>query len=261
MLNHLASLPTYTQIAVWIILSIMLTSMLMILMHRMILFDVRQKHNNVIGFLISVVGVLYALIMASVLVIAINHFQEARVVVEREASLVGDIVRDAQVIPQIAPRIRQLAKAYLVTVIDEEWPAQKREERPTGGSQALIEINKLISAYEPMTRREFTYFDALMKELDETYDARRDRVFRASEGIAPEVWTVTLAGGLITLCFALLFGVESQGMHLLLASMLAVSIALILALILIFDTPFAGGISVSDQPYRLVLKQIESYER
>jgi hypothetical protein len=83
MLNHLASLPTYTQIAVWIILSLILTTVLMVVMHKIIQFDLRQKHNDVIGFLIAVVGVLHALIMASVPVIAINHFQEARNVVEK----------------------------------------------------------------------------------------------------------------------------------------------------------------------------------
>jgi signal transduction histidine kinase len=76
MLNHLASLPTYTQIAVWIILSLILTTVLMVVMHKIIQFDLRQKHNDVIGFLIAVVGVLHALIMASVLVIAKARLQE-----------------------------------------------------------------------------------------------------------------------------------------------------------------------------------------
>jgi hypothetical protein len=61
--------------------------------------------------------------------------------------------------------------------------------------QALNAINNLIGAYEPMTRKESAYFGALMRKLDQTYDARRERVFRASAGIAPEIWTVTLAGG------------------------------------------------------------------
>jgi hypothetical protein len=65
-----------------------------------------------------------------------------------------------------------------------------------------------------------------------------------------------LAGAVLIICFTLLFGVQNRRIHFLLASFLAVSLALIFALVSMFDTPFQGEISVSNEPYWLVSQQI-----
>ena len=92
--------------------------------------------------------------------------------------------------------------------------------------------------------------------MTKLYDARRERIFLAGEGIAREVWVVTVAGGILTICIALLFGIQDRRMHFLLASFLAVSLGLIFALMAIFDRPFQGDMAVSDEPYRLILQQV-----
>jgi hypothetical protein len=57
-------------------------------------------------------------------------------------------------------------------------------------------------------------------------------------------------------CLTLLFGVQNRWIHFLLASFLAVSLALIFALVMIFDRPFQGNMAASDGPYRLIRQQI-----
>jgi hypothetical protein len=98
----------------------------------------------------------------------------------------------------------------------------------------------------------------VLQQLNELHDFRRERIFLAAEKIDPEIWAVSLAGGVLTICFVLLFGIQRRNMHFLLASFLAMSIALIFALISLFDKPFQGEISVSAEPYRLVLHRIKS---
>ena len=257
MLNHVAALPSLVQIAFHVIGSVLLTYLLMVAIHRALPFEVRRQHNDVIGFIIGAVAVFYGLIIASVLVICINRFDHAQQVVENEANLIGDIVRDASVIsPQINGPVRRLAAQYLEDVIAKEWPAQRQGKRTILGLQTLTELAQAVSRYEPRNQREAAYYAQLVQTLNKLYDARRERIFLAAEGIAGEVWTVTLAGGILTICFVLLFGIQNRRVHFLLASFLAVSLAMIFALMSIFDRPFQGDVTVSDEPYRLILQQV-----
>lgn len=257
MFDSLAALPSYLQIVIWVIAAVVLTYLLMRSIHRVLPLEIRQQ-NEVVGFMVAVMAVFYALIVSSVLIIAITHFDGARKIVETEANLVGDVWRNARSIsPQVEVPVTNLVKQYLDDVVTREWPLQKQGKKTTLGLQTLTTLNQIVSQYEPQNHRESAYYSALLRKLNDLYDARRERIFRADEGIASEIWVVTLAGGILTVGFVLLFGVERQQLHFLLTSILAISIALIFALVSLFDRPFQGDLSVSAQPYRLVRQQIK----
>jgi hypothetical protein len=257
MLNYLSALPSPFRIAFYVVGFVSLTYILMLWIHRAISFEVRRQHNDVIGFIIAVVAVFYGLIIASVLVIGINRFDHAQQVVENEANLIGDVVRNARAIsPQVEGPVKQLAAQYLEDVITKEWPAQIHEQRTILGLNTLTELTQAISRYEPRNQREAAFYSQLILTLNKLYDARRERIFLAGEGIAGEVWAVTLAGAILTICFTLLFGIQNRRIHFLLASFLAVSLALIFALVAMFDRPFQGDMAASDEPYRLIRQQL-----
>ena len=257
MLNLLFPLSSALQIAFHVVAFLLITYLLMVGIHRLISYELRRAHNDVTGFIIAVVAVFYGLIIASVLVIVIGRFDRARQAVENEANLIGDVVRDAKTIsPQLEGPVRQLATQYLDDVIVKEWPAQVRGERTVLGLTTLDELGRAISRYEPRSQNETAFFFELTQSLNKLYDARRERIFLADEGIVGEVWFVTLSGAILTICFALLFGVANRRIHFLLASFLAISLALIFALMAIYDRPFEGGVVVSNEPYKLVRQQV-----
>jgi Protein of unknown function (DUF4239) len=257
MLSFFSEVPTSLQIALHVIGFVSLTYILMLWIHRVVPYAVRHAHNDVIGFIIAVVGVFYGLIIASVLVIAINRFDHGQQVVENEANLIGDIVRNAKTLsPQLEGPVRQLATQYLYDVITKEWPAQKKGQRTILGLKTLSDLAAQIGRYEPRGHRDAAFYGNIIQLLNRSYDARRERIFLAGEGISGEVWAVTWAGAVLIIGFTLLFGIEDRRIHFLLASFLAVALALIFALVMIFDTPFQGSMSVSDEPYRLIRQQI-----
>jgi hypothetical protein len=199
-------------------------------------------------------AVFYGLIIASLLVIAINRFDHAEQLTEDESNLVADVVRNARATsPQLDGPVRALGTRYLDHVIDTEWPAQKTGKKNSTGTPELFQI---VSAYAPRDARETSFYQQLLQAMTRLYDARKERIFIAREGISETVWMVTLAGSMLTIGFALLFGVESRAVHFLLACFLAVSMALVFALVALFDKPFRGGMAVPDEPYRIVREQI-----
>jgi hypothetical protein len=257
MLNFLASLPSVAVVVVHIGGAVLLTYMLMVAIHRLMPIELRRQHNEVIGFLIAVMAVFYGLIIASLLVIAINRFDHALQLTENESNVVADVVRNARATsPQLDKPVRMLAARYLDHVADVEWPAQRRGERDPTVIPVLVELFQAVSAYTPHDAREAAFYQQLLQSMTRLYDLRKERIFIADEGISETVWMVTLAGSALTISFALLFGIDSRVMHFMLASFLAVSMALVFALVALFDKPYRGGMAVPDRPYRLVRQQI-----
>ncbi|TFW30197.1 bestrophin-like domain [Massilia horti] len=257
MLKTVGMLSTPFLIAGHVGFFILATWLLMALIHRVMPVKLRREYNDVIGFLSAVVAVFYGLLIASVLVIAINRFDHAQQVTETESNLVADIVRNAEAIsPEIERPVRKLVAQYLTDVIAMEWPAQAKGQESVLATAPLIDLAVSISRYAPQTQREVAYYQQLTGTLTRLYDTRKERIFIADEGIADVVWIVSLAGSLLTICFAMFFGIENRRLHFMLAAFLAVSLALVFALVAIFDRPFQGGLTVSDEPYRLVREQI-----
>ena len=73
---------------------------------RFVPSQVRQMHNDVAGFIYAVLGVIYAVLMALVVIAVWEDFAEARDTAEREASELADVFRLAHPLPD--PEGRQL---------------------------------------------------------------------------------------------------------------------------------------------------------
>ena len=70
------------------------------------------------------------------------------------------------------------------------------------------------------------------------------------------VWFVLLAGGSISLAFSSFLGSSSLRMHLAMSSLLALSGALVLLLIVALSNPFRGDLAVSSEPFESALAQM-----
>jgi hypothetical protein len=92
-------------------------------------------HNEVAGFIIAVVGVIYAVLLAFVVIVSWEKFNEAESVVGQEASALRNIYRDSTAFPpEVRDRLHYSVRSYTTTVIQQEWPAP-RLSRPTWASR------------------------------------------------------------------------------------------------------------------------------
>src|SRR4051794_33953817 len=85
-------------------------------------------HNEVAGFLLAVVGVLYAVVAGFVVVSLWEDYSEAQVEVGNEASALRDLARDADAFGEPeASEIRAKVVAYLEEAVADDWPAMEEE--------------------------------------------------------------------------------------------------------------------------------------
>src|ERR1700731_3735367 len=92
----LAGFPTAT-LGTAVVLSGVAASLVgLFLVRRVVPHTVLKQHNDVVGFVYAVVGVVYAVLLAFTIVVCWEQYEGAARNIEEEASTVGDLYRDAR---------------------------------------------------------------------------------------------------------------------------------------------------------------------
>src|SRR5215211_7244931 len=103
----------------------------LILVERFVPATSRQPHNDVAGFIYAALGVIYAVLLALVVIAVWEEYEAARVTVEQEANAAADIFWLANRLPE--PRgthIQELVRSYAEEVVYREWPLMEQGEAP-----------------------------------------------------------------------------------------------------------------------------------
>ena len=106
---------------------------------RLVPAALRQEHNDVAGFIYAVVGVIYAVLLALVVIAVWEEHEAARATVRDEASALAEVFWLARRLPgPEGPRIQELARSYATVVAEEEWPLMK-DGRASPRAWALLD--------------------------------------------------------------------------------------------------------------------------
>lgn len=251
------SLTFYTQLALLVVVSVLVTWGLLELVYYLVPAQKRLDSNDVTAFVFGSLGIFSALVISSVLVMALNHFDAASDAVAREANMLADLDRAARGLsPAFGKELSVKLTNCLQIAAVLEWDHKNKAANSDKERAAVNDLSKFISKYEPKDQREVGYYQAIVDRLGQYYDARRTRSSIAGDSISPQVLMVSLLVGVLTLVFALLYGAQSKLMHLILVSLLTTAMATTYSLILVFDSPFHGDMVVSNEPYTKVISHI-----
>jgi hypothetical protein len=216
---------------------------------------VEGDHNDVVGFIIAVVGVIYAVLLAFVVIVAWETFDEAEGVVGQEASALRSMQRDSIGLPtQAQDPLQDLVREYATRVIDEEWPAMAAGEPgdPAVGD-IFDDMARTISGAEVTTPSQQEFVGAETEQLNQLVSLRSQRLDFVDSGIPGVLWLALIVGAVVTVGFAVLFGIERTGLQLVMVGSLAVLVGVILLVAAAFNYPFAGDMHVGPEPFERVL--------
>jgi hypothetical protein len=214
--------------------------------------------HEVAGYLVAVVGVMYGVLVASVVIIVWAQFDAARRAVDREAGDVATLFRLAAGLP--GPYDEQLIGAvreYTRVVPAMDWPAMARAAHSPEGDVAMARLWAAVLAVSPSAAVSAELQDKALDVLEEVTALRRQRLSASHVGLSGLIWLVLVAGGVITVSFTFLFGVESERLHQVMVALVAAMIGLNLFLIAALDRPFTGDLQVSPEPFALVEEALE----
>mgnify|MGYP001610597547 CR=1 FL=1 len=214
-----------------------------------------KTHHDIAGPIFATLGVVYAVLLAFVVVIAWQSFNESNVNVEKEANRLTDLVRDSGPFAQpFKDEMNKLASEYTRSVIDDEWKTMARGESSPRTREVVRKIEALYDGYSPRTDTERIFFAESIRKLNELCELRRSRLIDSKIGIHPVLWLVLILGAITTISFTYFFGSENFNAQIMMVVLLSTLLALILFTILVFDFPFTGDVSVSPQAFKEMLK-------
>jgi len=220
------------------------------------------KYHEVAGYLLSVVGTLYAVLLGFVVVDAMQHTQEIRVLVDQEASSLANIYLCANGLPSDKKfTIQKLCDDYAGAVVDEEWQTMQHNKYSPRTFGIVWKLWKEVSTYSPETEREKTLHQQIVSEICDMTENHRTRIVSASHGMNPLMWTVLIVGGVFTVMFTYFFGVENVNAQVIMTVLVALTLSLNVLLVFVFGNPFGGECAVQPDSFkldRMIFKHFDS---
>jgi len=232
------------------------------LVRRYVTLDRLTANNEIAGFKFATVGVLYAVLLAFVIIVVWQKFSDAEVTVAQEAGAAATIYRLSQGMGEKpGADLRGAVSTYLKLTITDDWPAM--EHGVTGASrparQALDAIYAALLTSEASERGGNPVVSEILHQLDLMTQARRSRLV-AAEGTVPGViWLVLFGGAVVTIIFTFFFGTFNLRAQTMMTGLLALLIFSEILIVIAIDRPFTGPVKVEPTALANVLADFGTY--
>jgi hypothetical protein len=237
------------------------------LVQRLVPATLRQRHNDVAGFIYAALGVIYAVLLALVVIAVWGEYDAANETVEQEANALAEIFWLGNRLPEPeGSHLQEMCRSYAEEVAHKEWPLMEQgqaplmtqvEETPAGWT-LIDDIRANLQDFQPRTAADAQLYAEGLDQVQRLADARRMRLVAAEEGVPGVLWSVLIFGGIAAIGFTYLFGLENTWAHRLMVLTLAAVIGLVLFTIGAMEHPFSGGARIGTGAFDLILERFET---
>jgi hypothetical protein len=199
--------------------------------------------------------VLYAVLLAFVVIVGWESLSSARSITYTEADQLSNIYYLSRFLPSPqGPAIAALTVKYAQTVVEDEWPLMGKKGESSAQAQDLVyQIRDGVFDFYPQTGQQQALYTQALASVNAFSAARRDRLVSMNDVIPGPLWVVLIAGAVITVGFSLLFGLENKTAYIGMVASLAVLIALTLILVKNMQHPYAGTIRIGPEAFEVFL--------
>jgi len=248
------------------ILAVLISTLLavggMLIVRKQVGTKALTSNHEVAGYLLSIVGTLYAVLLGFVVVDAMQHTQEIRVLVEQEASSLANIFLCSNGLPKERKEaIQRVCDQYAECVIEDEWLAMSKQKYSPRSFSLVWSLWKDITTYKPDTESEKAIHQQLISEICYMTNNRRTRIVNATHGINSMMWAVLIAGGVLTVIFTYFFSVEDLKAQILMTVLVALTLSLNILLVFVFSNPFAGEFALKPDAFKLDRMIFKNFEK
>jgi len=212
-----------------------------------------EKFNDVTGIYVNMIGVLYGIFLAFIVIAIWENYNHVKENINKEADALGNIFRDANALDDsIKALVDTPAKQYIVAVKSNEWKLQK-DGKDTAESQDAIEaradLQEAILDISPNDEGEQVVYDHLISSLNDLTVARRMRVTSTNAELPWILWALLIGGALVLIFYIACFYVPNRNFHMTLAFGVSGLIAVLLFIAISLNYPFVGPDGLSKTPF------------
>jgi hypothetical protein len=202
------------------------------------------------GIFFSMVGVLYAVLLAFVVVIVWSDFVDAGHTSQTEVTRLSNLARDAGAFPpETRDRVRARLVAYAQAVAGPEWESMGEGQASPVAADAYEDIWAEYYRLRPETDEQAAFLGESIGRLNELGENRRLRLLQSRASVPTPMWLLLIAGFVITVGWTYLFGTARLATHVIAAGSIAALTGFVLYLIFAMQHPFAGSVKISPRPF------------
>lgn len=213
--------------------------------------------NELAGYTYGVVGGIYGVLLAFVVVTVWEHYTEAEKNVETEVSYVVNLYRNANAFPDdVKCKIQAGATHYLQGLVKLEWPAMAKNEVSDSSRKIYNQLWEVFLKYTPASDNEKAWYGQAIEQLNALALARRYRIDSIFYGVPVFMWVVLFIGAFFTIAFSYMFETKNKATHLIMVFCLSSTICIVMILIDAIDHPFSGVIHVTPETLYQTMKQL-----
>jgi hypothetical protein len=252
---------TLLSMVLWIGGAILLASAGLLVVRRCVPMAVLRDSADAAGNYLQTLGTIYAVLLAFVVFVVWQQFNDARLHVESEANELLDFARAAKGLPvEVRTPLLEQAETYVHHVLGAEWTAMAE-----GDDGGLEEGGKLLDRmwdrlveYEPRSECHKSLFEEALARFNALSDRRSNRLSSSRLRIPTALRLLMYGGAAMTVGSMYLLAVERVAVHVLMTSALAGAIAHLLYIIRDLDDCFHGDWQVPSRPFERVREYLAS---
>ena len=220
---------------------------------------VDHSHNDIVGFYLAGVTVLYGITLALLAVGTWTTYSEVQGKIDREATSLGSLYRDISAYPEpLRTSLRDDLRRYTRQVIDVGWPMQRRGIVPSDETAILKAVQDHLMSFEPATERQKILAVEAYTAFNDLTQGQQARLNSVTEEMPGPLWILVIVGALICIAVTWCFHTKSFGMHFWMTILFSALLGLMIYLIAALDNPYRGKISVTPEPLERVYEQVMS---
>ncbi|BBZ28581.1 hypothetical protein MMAD_28760 [Mycolicibacterium madagascariense] len=192
---------------------------------------------------LSVIGMMFAVMLAFVILFALQSFQRAREGASMEAVAVNELNSVARILPAPAgDRLRGDLACYGRAVINAEWPAM-RDGRSSDLSEVWVDrLHGDFASTAPRDSREDAAYGQWFDQEAQRRDGRRERLAEAAPTLPAPLWFALGIGATLTLTYMVVQADPRENRFIQALPIACVSALMTAGLLVVFflDHPYAG---------------------
>ena len=248
-------------------------------------------YDEIGGHFLGVVGVIYAVVVAFVVVTAwqqFDHTEEIALQEQRDVNVLFQLAgayREGRNLHELVDtrravlHIRALLRDYAVNMVREWNQMQRGEElcfanvssenppvcrRSDGANSSsnttnyrIQEIGDNIDFLQPKTRRDAAIYEQSIVLFADLLQARDHRRHHYEETLPPILWGSFVIGAMIIIVLIYLLGKPDSKEQLVRTSTLCAMIGIMMALAFVFDHPFKGSMGIDASGWCKIIRHFD----
>ena len=215
--------------------------------------------NDAVSGTVQAIGVFYGITVGLIAVGVWNTYSNASDLVSREATAISTLYRDVGGYPSpLREELRKGLRDYTVFVIERAWPAQRRGQGQSVNEGTLIidDFQHKLHSFQPVNAAQIAIHAETLRAYNNLLEYRRLRIDAVAGGLSSVMWAVIWVGAAISIGIAYFFNIPDIKLHAILVALMGGFLAMVLFMIIINDKPFYGAVSISSDPYKLILERV-----